>query len=83
MANGRPMADSKNQEGSNPMNAPGNDNPAIALRAFQLWAQDGQAKVSCESYWLQAATEMKNAASTKPNAQIGRRAKRGTKPHQL
>jgi len=65
------------------MNALGNDNPAITLRAFQLWTQDGQAKTGCEHHWLQAETELKNSTEAKLNTQIGRRAKRGTKPHQL
>jgi len=51
---------------------------AIALRAFHLWSQAGQPMDSGERHWLQAEAELKNGASTKPNAPIGRRAKRAT-----
>lgn len=50
----------------------------IALRAFQLWVQEGSPMGNSERHWLQAEAEIDNDASTKPNMAGGRRAKRST-----
>ena len=52
---------------------------AIALRAFQLWSQEGQPLGDGERHWLQAEAELKNGGATKSNTSIGRRAKRAAK----
>lgn len=50
----------------------------IALRAFQLWTQEGTPLDNSERHWLQAAAELGNGASTKPNMPVGRRLNRST-----
>ena len=67
----------RNQEKSTHMKS--KQQPAheeIALRAFQLWTQEGTPLGNSERHWLQAEAELGNGASTKPNMAVGRRAKR-------
>jgi hypothetical protein len=48
----------------------------IALRAFQLWTQEGTPLDNSERHWLQAEAELGNGANTRSNGADGRRAKR-------
>ena len=49
---------------------------AIAIRAFELWTQDGQPMGNSERHWLQAEAELKNGGGAKSSSSAGRRAKR-------
>jgi hypothetical protein len=51
----------------------------IALRAFQLWTQEGQPFGNGDRHWLQAEAEMKNGTRAGAVAQASRRAKRTPK----
>ncbi len=52
----------------------------IAIRAFQLWTQEGQPLGDGERHWLQAEAELKNGAGAAGQAPSGRRGKRASVP---
>ena len=50
---------------------------AIAIRAFQLWAQDGEPLGQSERHWLLAEAELKHGVGqTSTPVPVGSRAKR-------